>query len=105
MRVNGDDVGRSPVSWRFNHYGTVLVEIEKEGHQPVQRKVKLESPWYQKPVVDFFADIVIPMRIHDDHEVLVKLKREPKLSENAIDRRIRRLADRARLTRQDAERE
>ncbi len=55
--------------------------------------------------VDFFADIVVPVRIHDDQEISLVLPREPQMSDKAVDRRIRRLVDRARLARQEAGRE
>jgi len=73
VQVNGRDVGRSPATWRFSHYGTVRVTAYLEGHHPEHRDVKLKMPWYQYPVADFFSDLVVPARIQNDHEVTIPL--------------------------------
>jgi hypothetical protein len=103
VRINGEAVGRAPVSWRFDHYGTVLVEAELAGHEPVHRAVKLRSPWYQKPVVDFFADVLVPVKIHDDHEVELRLAPERPLTRAEIEEGIRRVRAGARKLRAEAE--
>lgn len=103
VRINGNDVGVSPVAWRFDHYGTVLVEAELDGHEPVQRKVRLDPPWWQRPGADFFADVVIPATFRDDHEVRFELEPARKPSAEDLDRQVRRLAARARKLRAEAE--
>ena len=99
VRINGEEIGPSPASWRFYQYGVVLVEVEKPGFQPIERRVRLRAPWFQKPGVDFFADIVIPYRVHDDHEMTVKLEPDPPRNEAAIDREIDALTKAARAAR------
>lgn len=80
VRVNGRDVGRSPTTWRFTQYGTVRVTTDLDGYRTEQRIVKLKVPWYQYPVVDFFADLVVPVRIKDEHEVMIPLSVLPERS-------------------------
>ena len=77
VQVNGRDVGRSPATWTFTHYGTVRVTTDLDGYRTEQRIVKLKAPWYQYPVVDFFADLVVPVRIQDEHEVVIPLSVVP----------------------------
>ncbi|MGQ0614238.1 MAG: PEGA domain-containing protein [Planctomycetaceae bacterium] len=103
--VNGRDVGRSPVAWRFDHYGTVLVEAELEGYEPAQRTVALRTPWYQRPVLDFFSELVLPARIRDDHAVVFPLARRRPVTEAdrpAIAKRVEELAERAAKRRKEA---
>ncbi len=103
--VNGKQVGRSPVAWRFDHYGTVLVEAELEGYEPVQQKVVLRTPWYERPVLDFFSELVLPMRIRDDHAVaLILAPRRPvtEADRPAIAKRVAELGERAALRRKEA---
>ena len=102
VRINGREVGRSPVEWRFDHYGTVLVEAELPGHLPIQKKVKLKSPWYQKPVVDFFADVLLPATIKDNHEVELQLEQEKPLTAAQVNKEIRKLKAGARKARDEA---
>ena len=105
VRVNGEELGASPVSWRFYQYGVVLVEVEKPGYRPVEKRVRLRAPWYQQPGADFFADVVIPYRVHDDHEMEVKLEPDPPRDEGAIDREIEALTRAAAAARKAEERE
>ena len=104
VRINGRAVGRSPVEWRFDHYGTVLVEAELAGHEPIQKEVRLKSPWYQKPVIDFFADVLVPVRIRDNHEVELQLKPSKPLTAAQVERGIRELRAGARKARAEANR-
>ncbi|MEM8882868.1 MAG: PEGA domain-containing protein [Planctomycetota bacterium] len=80
VRVNGREVGESPLAWSFDQYGTVRVHAFKEGFVPHEQDVKLRMPWYQYPVLDFFADILWPGKIRDDHEVEIALQAEPELT-------------------------
>jgi len=103
VRVNGEELGPSPVRWRFDHYGEVLVEAEHPGHRPVQRVVRLEPPWYQRPVVDFFADVVWPARVEDEHHVTLRLPGDEAPTEKEKDEAIARLVHNARALRGKAE--
>lgn len=92
VTVNGEKVGRAPVQWRFDHYGQVLVEVEKPGYRPTERIVELRSPWYQKAGVDFFADVLVPTTIRDEHEVEVRLEPERRLTAKEVERGVSELA-------------
>ena len=99
VTVNGDRVGRSPVRLPFDHYGKFLVEVEKPGYEPAEKVVELRSPWYQKPGVDFFSDVLWPARIEDGHEVELKLEPLRRLTPGEVERgvaEITRAADRLR---------
>ena len=103
VRINGAEVGTAPVSWRFDHYGTVLVEADLAGHQPVQKAFKLRTPWYQRPVVDFFADVLWPGKIKDDHELALHLEPERPLTPAEIEAGIEEVREGARKLRAEAE--
>lgn len=95
VQVNGREVGRSPTTWSFTEYGTVRVTARLDGHLPEQRNVKLKVPWYQYPVVDFFADLVVPVRIRDEHEVTIPLSVAPERTKEEDIALADELADRA----------
>jgi hypothetical protein len=105
VRINGDEVGRAPVSWRFDHYGTVLVEAELSGHEPAQKAFELRTPWYQKPVIDFFADVLWPGKIKDDHELALRLEPERPPTPAEIEAGISKMREGARKLRAEAEKE
>jgi hypothetical protein len=94
VRVNGNEIGRTPTSWRFYHYGKVRVELEHDGFEPESRIVELKPPWYQYPVADFVSDVLVPSRIEDHHEVemqLVALTPPEDLEEAEIQARLEAL--------------
>jgi hypothetical protein len=77
VEVNGREVGRTPIAWSFDHYGTVRVNAHLEGHHAVEQEYKLKVPWYQRPFLDFFADVLWPGTIHNDHDLDIKMKPVP----------------------------
>ncbi len=102
VRVNGRELGRSPAVWRFDHYGKVLVEAELDRHHAVQKVVELKAPLSEWVLGGFFADVLWPGTIHDDHEVLLKLERIKKRSEAQVRREIAGLQRRALKLRNEA---
>jgi len=93
IRVNGHEVGTAPATWRFDPYGTATVEADLAGHEPVLEVVPLAAPWYEWPVIDFFADVVWPWTIHDRHEVALRLDPIPPPGETEGERERRIAAE------------
>lgn len=94
VHVNGEEIGRSPVAWRFYHYGRILVETERPGYEPESRVFELRPPWYQYPVADFVSDVLVPSRIQDEHELelkLVALTPPEEIDEAEVERRLAEL--------------
>jgi len=103
------EVGRTPVTVEFDHYGTREVRVgpvadEKErityGEQV--EMVKTPVPWYEYFPLDFFSELIIPWTIRDQHVVDVKLPRKD-TSEAATEQEVNKLIDKASKFRQDAQ--
>lgn len=92
VRINGAEVGKSPAKWRYDHYGTVLVEADLEGYEPARRVVRLATPWYEQPGLDFLSDVVIPARIRDEREVALTLSPLREMTAAEVEERMERLA-------------
>ena len=105
VRVNGRELGRSPVEWRFDHYGKVLVEVELDRYESVQEVVELKAPAREWILGGFFTDVIWPGTVRDDHHVTLKLKRLKKKSETQIKREISGLQRRALRLRSEAQRQ
>lgn len=103
VRINGDKVGRSPTRWSFEHYGKALVEVEKPGYEPARQVVELRAPWYEMPGADLVSDVLLPARIEDDHEVVIKLAPMRRLSDRDVDRAISETARAADKWRKESE--
>jgi len=65
--LNDQEVGRSEVSTDFLWYGDYDVVIRMEGYKTLKTHWKIDPPWYQILPFDFFAEVLWPGRIHDQH--------------------------------------
>lgn len=70
-RVYLDSVPRgfTPLTLHFPHYGTRKVVLEKRDYHRSSRIVTLEPPWYEKWGLSFFADVIWPGNLDDNHRV------------------------------------
>lgn len=66
--LNDEEIGSSPVTVDFTWYGDYGVICRKDGYKTLNTNVKVNAPWYQWPVFDFFADVLWPGTIHDQRE-------------------------------------
>ena len=71
--LNDEEVGTSPVSVDFTWYGDYDVTIRKEGYETLHTHHRLDAPWYQLPVIDFFAEALVPFTVHDRQEMYFSL--------------------------------
>lgn len=63
--LEGREIGYSPASADFLYYGTREVTMIKDGYETKTELVTVPAPWYQWPVIEFFADNFSPRRITD----------------------------------------
>ena len=66
--LNDQEVGRSTVTTDFLWYGDYDVIIRKEGYTTLKTHWDIKPPWYQVLPIDFFAEVLWPGQIHDQHE-------------------------------------
>lgn len=64
--VDEQRIGVTPVSTNFTYYGTRDVQLVKDGYETVTEAHKFKTPWYQYPVVDFFAENLWPFEVRDE---------------------------------------
>lgn len=64
--LNDQEVGKSPVKVPFTWYGDYDIVIRKHGYQTIETHHRLRTPWYQYPIIDLFAETLIPFTVHDD---------------------------------------
>lgn len=113
VSVNGVPMGVAPLEMPFLHYGTVRVDAEpldadEDGSPDTRRvvtRVDLSPPWYQWPVIDFFADNLWPWNVTDRHEVVIVLPPAPDPDETEGQEELRRLEQELRARARDARRE
>lgn len=89
-----DDHPEGPLYANFVFYGQREYTFRKAGYTTVGGTVDLEAPWYEYPPIDFFAEVLVPWRIVDDHVVDIQMRKAgaadvDSLYENALEYRYR----------------
>ncbi|MBK8267020.1 MAG: PEGA domain-containing protein [Planctomycetes bacterium] len=82
--LNDQEVGKSPVRVPFTWYGDYDIIVRKEGHKTLLTNRRVEAPWYQWPVLDLFAECLVPFTIRDER-TLDTLVLEPTVQPNKED--------------------
>ncbi|MBZ0135949.1 MAG: PEGA domain-containing protein [Planctomycetes bacterium] len=96
--IDGEYVGRTraedhvdgPLYANFVFYGTREYTIRKPGYETASGVVKLETPWYEYPPLDFFAEVLVPYPIVDEHFVEVTMEKAESADVDALYARARR---------------
>ena len=95
VTVNGAEAGIAPVRLHFTTYGVFEVVLAAPRYQRLRTKVPVEPPWYEHMPIDFFAEILWPFTLRDDHEVTLSLKPLQEGVAPGLDEREQQLRDRA----------
>jgi hypothetical protein len=54
--VNGEEVGRTPLTHPFLYYGTMDVKLRKEGYETLEDQPRVWAPFWQVPPLDLVAE-------------------------------------------------
>ena len=65
--LNDQEIGRSRVTTDFLWYGDYSVVIRHEGYRTLHDHWEIKPPWYQIMPFDFFAEVLWPGKLHDEH--------------------------------------
>ena len=63
--VDDYQIGTTPVSTNFVHYGTRKIRIVKDGYETLTVEQPIPAPWYQIPPIDFVSENLVPKEIRD----------------------------------------
>lgn len=72
--IGDRQIGHTPASFDFTWYGTEEITLLKDGYEPETQLIKLPTPWYQTPPLDFVTDNFLPFRVKDQHEFSFQLR-------------------------------
>ena len=94
-RVYLDDreLGQTPVTTRFDFYGHRTVTLKKDGYRDTLEVRELKKPFYQKPVIDVFADLG-PIPFKDRQTMHFKMEPTPQIDTDALINRGREMRSR-----------
>lgn len=75
--LDGEFVGQTredghpdgPFYVNFIYYGSHDYQLRKPGYATRSGTVQLIAPWYEYPPMDFVAEVLVPWKIVDEHEI------------------------------------
>lgn len=95
--LEGEEIGYTPVSMDFDHYGTREITLIKDGYETVTAMQKVRTPWYQKVPVDLVSDNFSPVKINDRMEYTFTLNKQELVSNDQLMQRAKGLRSQARV--------
>jgi hypothetical protein len=95
VMLNDEVVGTSPVTTDFLWYGDYDVIIRKPGYETLKTNKRLNAPWYQLPVFDFFSEIVLPFEFRDRQQMAFDLTPAKEPTREELLQNARQFRDRA----------
>src|SRR5262249_1703468 len=95
--VDGDEIGYTPASADFTYYGTREITLIKDGYETLTVQQPLRKPWYQWPVIEFFADNLTPGHVTDRQAFNYQMQPQQMVPNQDLLRRGERLGGEARV--------
>ena len=71
--LNHAEVGVTPLTHTFYHYGTYSIQLKKEGYETFETRAEIQGPWYEHFPLDFLFE-VWPKRIAVERTVSYTLQ-------------------------------
>ena len=68
--LDGKEIGRTPFSTNFTHYGKREFRVVKQGYETKTELISVPAPWYQWIGFDFVSEVLLPGKLtdHKDYE-------------------------------------
>lgn len=97
VMLEGREIGYTPVSVDFTHYGTRELTLVKDGYETLTVQQKVRTPWYQWPVIEFFADNLKPVHKTDRHGFRYSMQPQQIIPDDELRRRGEMLRNEAQI--------
>lgn len=95
--INDKHIGHTPCAFDFTWYGTEEITLQMDGYEVETQHIKLCTPWYQVPPLDFVSDNLLPYRVKDQQDFFFKLRPRAPISGGDLLERGNQLRTEAQL--------
>ena len=68
--INGEEVGRTPLTHPFLYYGTMDLKLRKEGYETLEDRPRVWAPFWQIPPLDLITEA---MSFTDRHRLTYEM--------------------------------
>ena len=82
--LDGKDIGRTPLSTNFDHYGKREFRIVKQGYETKSELKSVRAPWYQWVGFDFVSEVLLPGKLTDHKSYEFDLQPERAIPDSEI---------------------
>jgi hypothetical protein len=65
--LNNEEKGITPETIPFTWYGDYEIVLKKEGYQTLSVIQPIKPPWYEVFPLDIFSELLLPVRLEDEH--------------------------------------
>ena len=69
VSIDQQEIGTTPVSVGYTYYGTRNFQVTRDGYETASVSRTFKPPWYQWPIIDFFAENLWPFEVRDERVV------------------------------------
>lgn len=94
--LDGEEIGYTPVSKNFTHYGTREIKLIKPGFETLTTMQKVKAPFYQWVPLDFISDNFLLHKVKDRHDFTFQMQPQDVVP-------TQHLLDRANSTRSESQ--
>lgn len=84
IMVDGKEVGTTPYTTYFLHYGTRQFIFSQEGHKRLVINQPIDPPWYEKFPVGMVTELFWPQMIHDHRDFHYRLEELGEMDKDAL---------------------
>jgi len=85
--LNNEEKGITPDTIPFTWYGDYEIILRKEGYQVFRVIQPIKPPWYEVFPLDIFSELLLPVRLEDQHFLHYELKEAEPVDKDALLRR------------------
>jgi len=69
VRLDETVIGRTPLEYRFDHYGERRVSLYAPGYRTHSARESIRAPWHARFPLDLFTEVLLPLGL--DHRVVL----------------------------------
>ena len=73
VRLDGQNVGNTPLELPFQHYGIRRLTLYLDGYLTHSEVIEVAPPWYGRFPIDLFSEVVVPVGWEDVHRIDARL--------------------------------
>lgn len=73
VSVNGEELGTTPVSMRFDYYGDRRMTVQAEGYNTMNLIQPIKAPWWDNLLTEFVSENMVPFTLRDEREFNYRL--------------------------------